>query len=308
MKLTLKYRKPVTPGQRHAVRRVARGRVGEQRVPKSLREIQKKHAGRNHSGRITVRHQGGGFKRFVRRIGRETRRTQGRRTGTRASRGRYHGRLIGIQYDPNRTARLGLVQRTRNGQVYHYYMLRTEGRQVGHEVTVVPGMAEPQDLQPGNTRRLGAIPVGSRVSDLKRRDMDVNSRESGLTSVRTVGTRRRSRYVRTAGAAAVVLRKREHAVVLRLPSGTRLQVPNEAMATRGRRAGEEHRLEVVGKAGRNRNRGIRPTVRGEVMNPVDHPHGGRTRGGGPEKTLWSRLAKGVPTRDGKKRSKWVVTE
>jgi large subunit ribosomal protein L2 len=285
----LKRIKPCTPGQRHVVRMKVDTEGGVQWVPLSLRAGKRQKSGRNNRGRITVRHRGGGKKRLLRTL--RGGKNQGR-TG--------RAKVIGIQYDPNRTARLALVQGVDNPA--YGYVLAAEGLKVGSVVQVGgAGKAERGDQgqekstreknwsRMGSTRKLESIPVGMTVFNLEL--------EPG----------KGGKYVRTAGAGARLLRKPEGKALLRLPSGTRVEVSLECTATVGRVAGEEHRMEVMGKAGRMRNKGWRPTVRGEAMNPVDHPHGGRTRGGRPEVTPWARIAKGKPTRSKKKTSRWVVS-
>ena len=294
----LKRRKPCTPGQRHAVRIKVDTEGGVQWVPLSLREGKLQKSGRNNRGRITVRHRGGGKKRLLRIL--RGGKNQGR-TG--------RVKVIGIQYDPNRTGRLALVEGrvVENGREKkkYGYVLAAEGLKVGHQVSrTKPGrLRKTQESQEekiertreknrsrrGSTKKLREIPVGITVFNL-----ELDPGKGG-------------KYVRTAGGGARLLRKPEGKALLRLPSGTRVEVSSECTATVGRVAGEEHRMEVMGKAGRMRNKGWRPTVRGEAMNPVDHPHGGRTRGGRPEMTPWSRLAKGKPTRNKKKISRWVVS-
>jgi len=273
---------------------------GVQWVPLSLREGKRQKSGRNNRGRITVRHRGGGKKRLLRTL--RGGKNQGRS-------GRV--KVIGIQYDPNRTARLAQVEgrggeKGRERKKYGY-LLAAEGLKVGQ--TVSRAEAGRKNLEKaeegkgsesgrsreknwsriGSTMKLGEIPVGMTVFNLEL--------EPG----------KGGKYVRTAGAGARLLRKPEGKALVRLPSGTRIEVSLECTATVGRVAGEEHRMEVMGKAGRMRNKGWRPTVRGEAMNPVDHPHGGRTRGGRPELTPWARIAKGKPTRSKKKTSRWVVS-
>jgi large subunit ribosomal protein L2 len=271
--------KPLTPGQRHRVRMVVDTEGGWQQIPLGLRKGKRQTSGRNNRGRITVRHRGGGWKRLLRVLYPQTTR------GTQRERGR--GRVKGIQYDPNRTARLALVEwKTTEGARGYTYVLAAEGVKPGQEIDL--GVKRGQSVQKGSTRALKEIPIGTTVFNL-----ELDPGKGG-------------KYVRSAGTGAILLRKPEGKARLRLPSGTRIQVSLDCMATVGRVAGEEHRMETVGKAGRNRNRGWRPTVRGEAMNPVDHPHGGRTRGGRPEVTPWGRLAKGKPTRNKKKRSRWRV--
>jgi large subunit ribosomal protein L2 len=272
-------RKPLTPGQRHQVKMKVETEGGRQGVPLGLRVGKTKGSGRNNRGRITVRHRGGGWKRLLRSLYPKT--TLGRR----GERGR--GKVRGIQYDPNRTARVALVEwRAEEGKRGYTYVLAAEGVKPGQEIEV--GVKRGQSVQKGSTRQLKDIPIGTQVFNVEL--------EPG----------KGGKYVRSAGTGAVLLRKPEGKARLRLPSGTRIQVKVECMATVGRVAGEDHRMEAIGKAGRNRNRGWRPTVRGEAMNPVDHPHGGRTRGGRPEVTPWGRLAKGKPTRSHKKVSRWMV--
>lgn len=212
---------------------------------------------------------------------------------------RGRGKVYGIQYDPNRTGRLALVQwekRSEKGRSREWtYVLAAEGLKVGQKIQlgrVCTGEergGRKEDLsQVGSTLALKEIPVGTTVFNVEL--------EPG----------KGGKYVRSAGTGAILLRKPEGKALLRLPSGTRVEVSLECKATVGRVAGEEHRMEAIGKAGRNRNRGWRPTVRGEAMNPIDHPHGGRTRGGRPEVTPWGRIAKGKPTRSKKKTSRWMV--
>jgi len=238
----------------------------------------------------------------------------------------FTGEVIGIQYDPNRTARLALVKHhslnsTEKGHQFGY-VIAAEGLKVGQDITYAWSTSNAyqyhkstaidrinttnevnlienqgttrqivekgnQSLQVlpsvGSTRKLSEIPVGSSVFNI-----ELTPGKGG-------------KYVRSAGTFARLLRKPDGRALLRLPSGTRIQVSLECTATVGRVAGEEHRIEVIGKAGRMRNKGWRPTVRGEAINPIDHPHGGRTRGGRPEYTPWSRFAKGKPTRNPKKK-------
>jgi len=276
--------KSYTPGKRHQVRMKLDTEGGVKWIPLSLREGKKQVSGRNNRGRITVRHRGGGKKRLLRKVYPRT------SYGRVQNRGR--GRVIGIQYDPNRTARLALVEWTSEAKTKeHTYVLAAEGLKVGQRIQVGErkrGSGRNQVRQMGTILPLKEIPVGTTVFNVEL--------EAG----------KGGKYVRSAGTGAVLLRKPEGKALLRLPSGARIQVSLECTASLGRVGGEEHRRESIGKAGRKRNRGWRPTVRGEAMNPVDHPHGGRTRGGRPEVTPWGRIAKGKPTRSKKKVSRWMV--
>lgn len=280
--------KPRTPGKRHQVRMKVETEGGLQRIPLHLREGKKQVSGRNNRGRITVRHRGGGKKRLLRKVYPRT--TSGRNS----NRGR--GKVYGIQYDPNRTGRLALVQWEKVSDVGRSrewtYVLAAEGLEVGQRIQV--GRVETGEERGvhmnlvGSTLPLKEIPVGSTVFNV-----ELKPGKGG-------------KYVRSAGTGSVLLRKPDGKGLLRLPSGTRIQVSLDCRATVGRVAGEDHRMEAIGKAGRNRNKGWRPTVRGEAMNPIDHPHGGRTRGGRPEVTPWGQIAKGKPTRKKKKVSVWMV--
>lgn len=196
--------------------------------------------------------------------------------------------MKGIQYDPNRTGPLALVEWNGPTKREYAYVLAAEGVETGAQLRIGDLGPRSRSIPVGSTRKLKEIPIGSSVFNVEL--------EPG----------KGGKYVRSAGTGGILLRKPEGKALIRLPSGARIQVSVECMATLGRVAGEEHRMESVGKAGRNRNRGWRPTVRGEAMNPVDHPHGGRTRGGRPEVTPWGRLAKGKPTRNRKKVSRWRV--
>lgn len=307
----LKRRKPTTPGQRHVVRIKVDTEGGSIRVPLSLRVGKRQKSGRNNRGRITVRHRGGGKKRLLRRL-RGHKSTRGRRNPSFESNGDTLCKVLGIQYDPNRTARLALVTIRSNQKEDKYgYMLAADGLKVGdivkyegiestsHHVIVNSDTDNDSNLKNidrntwsmvGSTRKLKSIPIGSSVFNI-----ELIPGKGG-------------KYVRTAGGSARLLRKPDGKALLRLPSGAIIEVSLECTAIVGRVAGEEHRIEMIGKAGRIRNRGWRPTVRGEAMNPVDHPHGGRTRGGRPEVTPWGRIAKGKKTRKSKKTSLWLVTK
>jgi large subunit ribosomal protein L2 len=279
--------KSKTPGQRHQLRRKVETMGGASWIPLGLRRGKLQRSGRNNRGRITVRHRGGGKKRLLRSLYPRT--TVGR------THDRGKAQVRGIQYDPNRTAPLALVEWTHEAKKAYTYLLAAEGLSPGQWIQVGhPQGREGSDqarlggAQVGNTRKLKEIPMGSTVFNV-----ELDPGKGG-------------KYVRSAGTGARLLRKPDGKALLRLPSGARIQVSLECTATLGRVAGEDHRMEAIGKAGRNRNRGWRPTVRGEAMNPVDHPHGGRTRGGRPEVTPWGRIAKGKPTRSKKKTSRWRV--
>lgn len=290
-----------TPGQRHQLRWKLDTEGGRKWVPSKLRNGKKQEAGRNNRGRITVRHRGGGKKRRLRR--RYPMTTKGVR------RNRGWGKVRGIQYDPNRTARIALVEWMEAGQAEYTYVLAAEGLKVGKRIQI--GKRGEED---GTSRLASLAKEGSTGRETRRSNRSERGSRKPLKDIPIGSTvcnlelepGKGGKYRRSAGTGGVLLRKPEGKALVRLPSGQRIEVPLECRATIGRVGGEEHQMESIGKAGRNRNRGWRPTVRGEAMNPVDHPHGGRTRGGRPEVTPWGRLAKGTKTRKPKAKSKWMV--
>jgi len=286
--------KPTTPGIRHQVRLTWDTEGGVQEVPKFLRESKNQTGGRNNRGRITSYHRGGGNKRRTR----EVRMPTSVRTVDGVV-GKGQGEVVGIQYDPNRTARLALVEpRTpgvRGESARPHYMIASKGLEVGSKVNWASSYEKTGEdiVKEGGRKRT----VGSTVF---LRDVSVGTSVYNLELSPRGGGKR----VRAAGAHARVQRKTEEEAFIRLPSGQVRRFSLRCRATVGAVGGEDHHLEVIGKAGKMRHRSVRPTVRGCAMNPVDHPHGGRTRGGRPSMTPWSRVAKGQPTR--KKRSVFVV--
>ena len=239
---------------------------------RKLVEAAHSSAGRNNRGRITVRHRGGGHKRRYRRF------------DFRREKVGVPGKIAAIEYDPNRSARIALV---------HYldgekrYILHPVGLKVGDEVVT----SNSADIQPGNCMELAAVPLGTSVHNI-----ELNLGRGG-------------QLCRSAGTYAQVMAKEGGYVLLRLPSGELRQVWSRNRATIGQVGNTDHENVVYGKAGRTRWRGIRPTVRGTAMNPVDHPHGGgegRQKGRHPV-TPWGKPTKGYRTRAGKKASdKFIV--
>lgn len=237
-----------------------------------LVEILASKAGRNNRGRITVRHQGGGHKRKFRVI------------DFRRDKIGVPGRIATIEYDPNRTARISLV---------HYadgekrYILQPLGMNVGDVIV----RSSDADIKPGNALPLAKIPLGTFVHAVE------------LT------TGRGAQLCRSAGAYAQVMAKEGKYVLLRLPSGELRQVWSDNVATVGQVGNLDNENIIIGKAGRSRWLGIRPSVRGVAMNPIDHPHGGgegRSKGKHPT-TPWGKPTKGYKTRSRKKASaKFIV--
>lgn len=223
--------------------------------------------GRNNRGRITVRHRGGGHKRRYRLV------------DFRRDKVGVPGRVAAVEYDPNRSARIALI---------HY--LDGEKRYILHPVGLTVGdfvvTSNEADIKPGNCMELGAVPLGTFVHNVE------------------LQLGRGGQICRSAGSFAQVMAKDSGYVLLRLPSGELRNVWGKNRATIGQVGNADHENVVLGKAGRIRWKGIRPTVRGTAMNPVDHPHGGgegRAKGRHPV-TPWGIPTKGYRTRPSKKPS------
>jgi large subunit ribosomal protein L2 len=232
-----------------------------------------KSGGRNNRGRITVRHRGGGHKRRYRII------------DFRRDKEGVPGKVATVEYDPNRSARIALIHFA-DGE--KRYILHPVGLNVGDHVITQDGA----DIKPGNAMRLVAIPLGTWVHNVE------------LTNGRG------GQLCRSAGSYAQVMAKEGGYVLLRLPSGELRQVLGENRATIGQVGNTTHENIVIGKAGRNRWKGIRPTVRGTAMNPVDHPHGGgegRSKGRHPV-TPWGKPTKGYRTRNKRKGSSRFIVK
>ena len=228
--------KPTSPGRRQMSVSTFE-EITKTEPEKSLIEPLKKHAGRNNIGRITVRHRGGGNKRFYRII--DFKRNK-------------HGvpaRVAAIEYDPNRSARIALLFYA-DGE--KRYILAPLGLKVGD--TVISGPDAP--IRTGNALPLRNIPVGTQIHNIELH----------------IG--RGGQLVRSAGAAAQLMAKAGNYAQIRMPSGEVRLVHLDCMATLGQVGNVDHENVVIGKAGRNRHMGRRPVVRGSVMNPRDHPHGG----------------------------------
>ncbi|NLB65436.1 MAG: 50S ribosomal protein L2 [Lentisphaerae bacterium] len=248
--------------------------VSKKRPERKLRKIRKQKAGRNVHGRITVRHRGGGHKRFLRVV--DFRRHD--KVGIPA-------KVQAIEYDPNRSARLALLAYA-DGE--KRYILAPDKLQVGATVMAGP-QAEPED---GNALPLSAIPQGMAIHSIEL--------------VPGGG----AKLVRSAGMLARIAARDEEYAHVRLPSGEIRKINVACYATVGQVGNLEHEGISLGKAGRKRWKGIRPTVRGVAMNPVDHPMGGgegRTSGGGHPVSPWGKLTKGQRTRSRRKTSsKFIV--
>ncbi len=267
---TMKY-KPTTPSRRH-MSVASFEEVTKFSPEKSLIEVKKKHSGRNSYGKITVRHQGGGNKQKYRII--DFKREEGKAT------------VIGVEYDPNRTSYIALLQ---NEEGKKSYVIAPLGVTDGD---VLYSGAD-ADIKPGNTLPIENIPVGTIIHNI-----EIYPGKGG-------------QLVRTAGAQAQLMAKENGMAQVRLPSGEVRLVRLDCKATIGQIGNIEHDTIKIGKAGKTRHMGIRPTVRGSVMNPCDHPHGGgegKSPVGRPGPvTPWGKPALGYKTRNKKGRTnKYIV--
>ena len=266
----IKY-KPTTPSRRH-MSTPSFDEVTKFTPEKSLLTTLKKHSGRNSYGRITVRHKGGGNKRKYRLI-------DFKRDFVGAE------KVIGIEYDPNRTAYIALLENEAGDKKY---MVAPAGLTAGD--TVYTGAEA--DIKVGNTLPIENIPVGTFIYNI-----ELYPGKGG-------------QLVRSAGAAAQLMAKENGMAQVRLPSGEVRLVRLNCQATIGQVGNIEHDTVKIGKAGRKRHMGIRPTVRGSVMNPCDHPHGGgegRSPIGQPSPvTPWGKPALGYKTRNKKARTEKFI--
>ncbi len=241
---------------------------------KSLVVSKKKHAGRNAQGKITVRHRGGGARRKYRII-----------DFKRNSKDNIPAKVVAIEYDPNRTANIALLCYADGAKAY---ILAPQGLTVGQ--TVMSG--DKAEARVGNCLPLALIPVGSEIHNIE------------------LYPGKGAQLARAAGITAQLMAKEGKYATLRLPSGEMRMVPINCRATMGSVGNGEHNLINLGKAGRKRHMGIRPTVRGSVMNPNDHPHGGgegRAPIGRPGPcTPWGKPALGLKTRKKNKQSNKLI--
>ena len=270
--MAIRNYKPTTPG-----RRKMSSLVNEEittNVPeKSLTVTIKKNGGRNNQGKITVRHHGGGEKRKYRII------------DFKRNKLNVPGSVATIEYDPNRTANIALINYA-DGE--KRYIIAPKGLTVG--MTVEAG--ENADIKVGNALPIMNIPVGTMVHNIELRPG------------------KGGELARSAGSSAQILGREGNYVMIRLSSGEQRKVLGTCMATVGEVGNEDSSLVKVGKAGRSRHMGIRPTVRGSVMNPNDHPHGGG-EGRAPvgrkaPMTPWGKPALGLKTRKKKQSDKFIV--
>ena len=271
--MAVKTYKPTTPSRRNMTT-PSFAEITKKTPEKSLLTVLKKNAGRNNTGRITVRHHGGGNKKKYRIIDFKRAYSEGA------------NKVIGIEYDPNRTAYIMLLE-DENGK--KSYAIAPDGVTVG----TLLYSGENADIKPGNVLPISSIPVGTVIHSIE------------------LYPGRGAQLVRSAGAAAQLMAKENGMAQIRLPSGEVRLVRLDCKATIGQVGNLEHENIKIGKAGKKRHMGIRPTVRGSVMNPCDHPHGGgegRSPIGRPGPvTPWGKPALGYKTRNKKARTnKFIV--
>ena len=269
----MKHFNPYTPSRRNLTVSTF-DEITKKTPEKSLLAKKKENAGRNNYGRITVRHQGGGNRQKYRII--DFKRRKDDMTAT----------VIGIEYDPNRSANIALIQYEDGEKAY---ILAPVGLTDGDKVV----SGQKADIKPGNCMPIESIPVGTMIHNI-----ELNPGQGG-------------KLVRSAGQSAQLMAKEGKYSHVRLPSGEMRLILTKCRATIGTVGNTDHDTMKIGKAGRKRHMGIRPTVRGSVMNPVDHPHGGGEGrapvGHAGPMTPWGKPALGYKTRNKKKLSnKFIV--
>lgn len=262
---------PTSPGQR-GMTKSDFAEITTDKPEKSLLRPMKKKSGRNNTGRITCRHKGGGAKQAYRVI------------DFKRNKFDVAGKVTTVEYDPNRNVRISLVVYA-DGE--KRYILTPEKLNVGDVIMSGPNA----EVNVGNAMPLEMIPLGTMVHNI-----EMVAGNGGV-------------MVRTAGAAAQVMAKEGNYVTIKLPSSEMRMVRKECLATIGVFGNAEYKNMQIGKAGRKRHMGIKPTVRGVTMNPCDHPHGGgegKTGPGGHPRTPWGKPALGYKTRNKKKASSKLI--
>jgi large subunit ribosomal protein L2 len=270
--MALKQYNPTSAGRRHQTG-YSFDEITKSRPEKSLIMAVKQQAGRNNEGKLTVRHRGGGARKIIRII------------DFKRDKIGVPGKVAAIEYDPHRSARIALIFYV-DGE--KRYILAPQGLKIGEAIMTAPDA----ELKPGNALPLKGMPSGTLIHNIEL--------EPG----------RGGKLVRSAGAAAQLMAKEGDYALVRLPSGEVRRIRIECYATVGVVGNEEHQTVSLGKAGRRRNMGWRPAVRGSAMTPRDHPHGGgegRTPIGMPgPKTPWGKPALGYRTRQTKASDKLIV--
>lgn len=270
--MAIRVYKPTSPGRRNMTS-LTYDEITTNKPEKSLLVKKSKTGGRNNHGVITTRHIGGGHRRHYRMI------------DFKRNKDNIPGKVATIEYDPNRSSNIALIH-YKDGE--KRYILAPKGLKVGMEIV----SGEKVDIKVGNAMPLASIPEGTLIHNL-----ELKPGKGG-------------QMIRSAGTAAQLLGKEDKYVIVRLPSGEVRKILSTCRATIGTVGNEDHGLVKIGKAGRNRWLGIRPTVRGSVMNPNDHPHGGG-EGKSPigydaPRTPWGKKALGVKTRNNRKASTRLI--
>ena len=270
--MAIRNYKATTPGRRK-MSTLVNTEITTSTPEKSLLVSMSKNGGRNNSGKITVRHHGGGEKRKYRII------------DFKRSKRDVPGKIATIEYDPNRSANIALVNYV-DGE--KRYIIAPKGIEVGMQIVA----GETADIKVGNALPIANIPVGTVIHNI-----EIRPGKGG-------------ELARSAGASAQILGRENEYVMIRLSSGEQRKVLGTCYATVGEVGNEDYALVKLGKAGRSRHMGIKPTVRGSVMNPNDHPHGGG-EGRAPvgrksPMTPWGKPALGVKTRKKKASDKFIV--
>ena len=272
--MAIRVYKPNTNAQRN-MSTTDYSQLSKVKPERSLLASKKKHSGRNSYGRITVRHRGGGNRKKYRII------------DFKRNKFDMPAEVMTLEYDPNRSAFIALIQYTDGVK---NYIIAPQGLKVGDSVIAGVGA----DIKPGNALPLSAIPNGTVVHNVE------------------MHPGRGGQLARSAGNSAQLMAKEGKLALLRLPSGEMRNVPANCMATIGAVSNADHANVMIGKAGRKRHMGIRPTVRGSVMNPCDHPHGGgegKSPIGRPGPvTPWGKPALGYKTRKKKKASNKMIVK
>ena len=269
--MAVKRYNPTSAGQRF-ITTIDTKDLTKKKPEKSLVEVKKKHSGRNNNGHITVRHKGGGTRRQYRIV------------DFKRQKDKIPGKIAAIEYDPNRSARIALVN-YRDGE--KRYILAPVGLEIGQLIE----SGEGADIKTGNCLPIKNIPLGTVIHNIELRPG-----EGG-------------KLVRSAGSSAQLMAKEGEYAQVRMPSGEVRKILMVCRATIGQLGNLDHENVVIGKAGRIRHMGKRPSVRGIAMNPVDHPHGGgeaRSTSGRPPTTPWGQMTMGKKTRRNKRTTKMIV--
>jgi len=268
--MTLKYYKPTTPSKRRLITLdFKKDNIWRGKPIKTLLEKKKNNAGRNNKGQISSYHKGGGHKKMYRII------------DFKRSLRDIFGYVERIEYDPNRSSYIALII-YRNGSLQ--YIIAPKGLKAGDEI--ITSNSNEIDIKIGNSLPIKNVPIGTLIHNI-----ELLPNKGG-------------QLARSAGTYAKLIKKENNIALIRLSSGKMIEISNSCLCTIGEVSNDNVKNKVIGKAGRSRWLGIRPTVRGVAMNPIDHPHGGgegKTSGGRCSVTPWGKPTKGFKTRKNKKK-------